>query len=353
MNPVFRALLTIFLSVTFLSCAAAPLPDYTSEQKIDDELYMVDEIWNGRGQVIVGKIDPLPPGRIACRTPVYKDGSFTAAVLGGKELTFYLHGYDQLLVDNFSEIRNSVSDAGAVRFKRTPEGDLRQWQVAVEAPDFEGEITAVLNVMNKDYLFDDHGYSGGARPFATVASKKVKPGETVTFDGLSPIPYQVVFSGPGLVKQEFDIDPQAKGFIEADPVKLDKATVLEFTFRTRTRKRGEGWKEDAEPSHERVVCDGKAELRLTDARDGLGNSMELRLKPTDEGVSAGFFYYNDENFIELGEGEVSGDLHWNDVPRRDGVPYTLLKSGHRYLLQVKDYNDVDLESLFSVREVAR
>ena len=315
---------------------------------IDSELRMVNDVWKGGGKVIVGKISPLPEEQISCRFLMHSDGQFCTAVADGRTLTFYAHGYDPLIVRDLRNFQPQVLNAGTLSMQKSPPANLRTWKARVDTEDGSEMVTATLMIRNMDFLFRDHGYAGGS-PTVRVQTSKVYSGGKLAFGGLSGIPYQVQLSATGHVTRVVDIDPAKSGIINSEPLKLMAAPTLAFSYRTRIRKDGGAWAEDRALRSKTIVCDGQSELIFSDLRDGLGNQLELRLNPDEDGVDASFFYiHNGHGFFELGEQKISPATPWQ-APRglRPRSSITL-KSGRSYLFQIPDVHGLDIQLLFSV-----
>ncbi|MEO0415950.1 MAG: hypothetical protein AAF226_13465, partial [Verrucomicrobiota bacterium] len=203
---------------------------------------------------------------------------------------------------------------------------------------------------NNDFLFKDHGYTGSASLRVDVKRQLVNPGEKVSFTGLSQIPYSVEFSGPGLITQEIEINPNARGSVKGGKVILKAAPQLDFTFKTRVRQVDGSWKEAEKLTTVTVVCDGDEQLLFSDTVDKFGTPLRLRLDPEEAGVRGSFFYYDPKSFVKIGKGKLKNSMHWEEVDRSEASPDTILQPGHTYLFQKHNLRGIDVELLFSVRQ---
>src|SRR3954447_12944264 len=96
----FAPLATFIALIVGTSClaaepVAAELPAQVAK-KVAMQTKLVQQLWKGQGNVIVGKLD-MPPGvdrqQIASRTLLLNDGWFAARLFPGRTLSVRAHGY--------------------------------------------------------------------------------------------------------------------------------------------------------------------------------------------------------------------------------------------------------------------
>jgi len=329
------------------------MPDYQSVAKVEDELYMVNEVYNGRGKVMLGKLELPDDAQVASRTPIYQDNSFCTIVYPQRTLTYYAHGYEPLEIKRGKLVSSKVYDAGEHAFTKARSSDLRELEAKITAHSGDRpapDITVALTIHNDAYLFADHGHAGSCTLTVVVDKKKIKAGDEITFEDLSRIPYVLELSAPGYVEQSIDIDPRANRDIDLGEITLEPGLEFRISYLARVRGKDGQWKANRSVQTDTILCNGSNELRFTDERDGLGNRLELRLKPKDDGAQASFFYYGKENFRDLGEfnGEDFPDWDSGKLTRSRGQPYMMLEDQHLYFMDIKDINDTDIQLMFWV-----
>jgi hypothetical protein len=321
--------------------------EYMSLRNLDQKLDAVSRRWQGQGSVIIGKLDIPENVTVASRTRLFPDGSFAAAVAPNRELIFYAHGYEP--------IRASVYDTGTLRFITPEKRDLRSLTVSVSLSSPAGSNTTAtiqLVLQNTACLQRDFGHAGGNLEYV-ADTKVVCDGQTVEFDRLSRIPYRLVFTAPGYIKQTVYIDPKDDGLIDLGDITLIKATTFEFTYRTRVRKYGNEWVTDSQPRKSTIVCDGISQLRFSDIRTGLGGKLDMRLLPHNNEVYASF-YYTGAAFYTLGSSKISdiGDFDSitvdENIEADNGVK---IENGGLYYFRVKDFQDTDIEMVFQSEQI--
>ncbi len=355
MHLPFRILFALlFLCAAGLAQLQATLPAYESAEYIPEELESVNDYWDGRGRVIVGKVNK-PEGAITCsRAPIEDDGSFCTALYPGRTLIFYANGYAPLVVDKWTKIQPKVFDAGTVSFEKAAPEDLRSLQakVSLETPTGDTQISYRLRLHNDAYLFDDHGHAGSCTITVTVKTKKLAPGQTFSAEGLSRIPYYLELSAPGYIEQKIDIDPEQSGAIDLGDITLQRAPEFRITYKARTRQDGGPWAGGDDVKTTDLVCTGADEFLFTDTRDGLGNKLSLRMKPKGGDVEASFYYYTNA-FYDLGKTSSDALPAWQDIDlgRRSGSPRMDMQSGHLYYFKVEDIHETAIQLLFHLEAI--
>jgi ATP-dependent protease ClpP protease subunit len=298
-------------------------------------------VTRGQGDVLVGKLVRPSGVNVASRTPIAKDGSFATGVYPGRTLTFYAHGYDALVVTGGTEILPHLRDVGEQSFTPSPPDTLRTVSgtvsLAAPAPANPVKINAVLGITNSVYLYHDHGHRGG-NISVKVRTLSLNSGERFTFEGLSPIPYDIKLSAPDYIARRITLDPGARGKISLDPVSLAPAPVLEFTYVAQLNLDDIANWDISSPTTQKIACDGDRTFRYTEARDKFRNRFYLRLKPLDAGVEASF-WASPCQFYDLGPGVLATFLknrEWvTRLPELKPADRAILQPGHVYFFQEK------------------
>lgn len=340
------ALLALVLSFN----ARAESPDYLAMERVDEHMEQLSYWGLFSGYVMVGKLKSPEDARVASRILVREDGSYSLALHKTRKLVFHAHGYDPLHITSTNIISSGVVDAGTSTFSKSTAENLRTLRAQIAAQGEDTPVRARLVITNEDYVWEDHGHECGAAVTIPVKEWKLRGGGPISLADLSRAPYQLIISAPGHIRQSIRLDPQTNDAIEFDLILLMKAPRLEIAYRSRVRHNGGDWMVDAEPKTATISCDGAAEFKFTSERDGLGNSLELRMKPLNDGVQASFFYWGEDNFRELNGLDLKyarfDELDLDAVP---GNPRVTLRSGATYLFRKRDVNGTDIELLFTPR----
>lgn len=332
------------------------LPDYASMAHVKDELPPF-RFWRGAAwKVIVGRLD-IPEGvTVAARTVIYEDDSYAAGVYKDQPLIFFAHGYEPLVITQVMPLKECVFDAGVHSFVTPSVDDIRELRgtvVARGAGKEATEIRCALEIHNEEYIGTDHGYPCDANVYVTVSGQKAKADGGFEFHGLSRIPYWLRISSPGYIEQEIEIDREQNGVIDLGDVVLSWSPVYRIRYEARVRHKQGEWLYSPSGAEHSMECNGHNQFRFSDERDGLGNSLVLRMKPQDDGVKASFFFYQ-ESFYDLGPlGSAAGLPAFDevDVVGCPGRSHITLKDGHAYYFSAEDINETDIQLLFCVAEV--
>lgn len=318
-----------------------PLPAELAQRYLAAERIRYEHapIFRGTGEVLVGRLVSPAGTRVASRTRLYADGSFSTAVYPGRKLVFYAHGHDALEITEGEELLPGVRDVGEHRFTVAPPERLRRLLGHVELGEPQTQpppaIEAKLGITNLAYLYSDHGHRGG--PVTVEVEKRtLRNGDAFAFEGLSAIPYDLTLNAPGYIKQRIELDPEALDSIELGAIRLLPAPVLTFTYVSHfDLDAAEGWG-DLRPQTRRIVCDGNTRFDYTEVRAKLGNRIYLRLDPGEQGVTASFWALP-SFFHDLGEGSLADFLSSRDwLTRVDGERGTwqqVLQRGHVYFFR--------------------
>lgn len=288
-----KRLLSEILEIAPADDTINPQLNYESMRNVHDESQFVQRIWGGDGIVLVGKLEIPTDARISTRIPIYKDGSYCTALYRGRKLVFFAHGYDPLEITHYSPIATNVYDAGLHRFVRASPEDTRTLRGTLATKSTNGQfarIDCTLQLRNHAYLWQDHGNRCGAPITINVGSTSVESGMPFIFNNLSRLPYVLVLTAPGYIKQEIEIDRELNDVIDLGEISLSPALSYRIKYRARVRQDGGEWIGDSALQTSAISCDGNSEFMFTNQRDGLGNSLKLRMRPNKEGVVASFFY---------------------------------------------------------------
>lgn len=332
--------------------AMAPPPNYVSMRDVQDERQFIQRIWDGDGIVIVGQLEIPTDASISTRIPIYEDGSYCTALYRGRKLTFFAHGYDPLEVPHFSQIATNVYDAGTQHFARAKPEDMRTLRGSVTTSGGETAtiMDCTLQIRNHEYLWQDHGNRCGAPITVTVDSTTLDSGMPFVYNNLSRLPYVLVITAPGYIKKEIKIDQKLDDVIDLGKITLAPALSYRITYRARVRQDGGKWIGENETQTSTISCDGDSEFLFSKQRDGLGNSLELRMRPNEKGVEASFFYYQGNSFHELGQMSSSALPTWDSVDTAilKSDSRVLLEDGHAYYFTIEDINGTDIQMVFQI-----
>lgn len=355
---MFKFLLFIFVFMT-----AAAEEKLIAAKEIENEKRFINRVWKGNGIVVVGKIKNHQNYKTASRIPIQNDGSFCTAVYKSRELIFLCHGYEPLTAVNNQQIKAALQQKngdeipliklGEIEFTKSPEDSLRSLKGKIDlqdAPAGEQESTLTLFVQNDKYLWEDHGNEGGAVIRQTALITKVKPGQNFHFDKLSRLPYLLKIESPGYISQYTHFDEKFSGEVHFGNIVLFPAPFLEISYRARIRKNGGQWIEDKKDSKTKILCNGEASFLFSKLKDGLGNVLDLRIRPDDDGVKASFFYHRQNSFYKLGKMDLK-DLNWDvNLHGLKGDTKAYLNKGECYYFNIKDINGTEIQLIFKVEE---
>ncbi len=350
---VASMLIALFCEIAPANDTIHPQLNYESMRDVQDESQFVQRIWGGEGIVIVGKLEIPTDARISTRTPIYKDGSYCTALYRGRKLVFLAHGYDLLEIADYSSIATNVYNAGLQRFVRASPEDTRTLRGVVATKGPSGKVARIdctLQLRNHAYLWQDHGNRCGALITVSVGSAKVDSGMPFVFTNLSRLPYVLVLTAPGYIKKEVKVDQELNDVIDLGEITLAPALSYRIKYRARVRQDGGEWIGDTDPKNSVISCDGDSEFLFTRQRDGLGNSLKLRMRPDEEGVVASFFYHQRNSFYDIGPISASGLPSWDavDIANLKGDSKVLLKDGHAYLFAIDEINGTGIQVVFHV-----
>ena len=356
MKPVrlHAALFVLGIGTALAGCATLSrrsAPDYESLDQVAGEQEFIDNIWSGQGRAIIGRLQLPQEEQVASRIPFRADGSYCTALYPGRRLTFYAHGYAPLEIVAKNRLAPRLWDAGTQHFVPAAATDRRQIRLRGAFPTTSADsppITAMLVIRNHDSLWHDDGNRCGAAIEVVAKTRTLAAGQIVEFDNLSRLPYVLVLTAPGHVKQELAISPEQSGTIDLGTAVLEPARRFRLAYKVRIRRDGGPWHDDGAFHTADVSCDGDEEFRFTNLRDGLGNGLELRLRPDGPDVEASFFFHKENSFYDLGPADPDALPGWEevDVSARTGAVRLPLRAGHLHYFTVDDVNGTDVRLLF-------
>ena len=365
MIRIIASFIIFILFSIFINAANKTKPDYYSMKYVKNELQFIKNCWNDLefrkpigpvapiGYVIVGRLN-IPENAISSRIPIYNDGSYCTAICRGRKLFFFAHSYDPLEITPSSRIATNVYDDGLKTFKKAKPKDMRQLEAEVTARGANKKllITCLLQIHNSKYLWQDHGYRCGSHVTVKVTSKKVYSGSIIKFKQLSRIPYVLVVTAPGYIKQELNISQTKSGTIKMGNINLIPAKKFNIIYRVRIRQKGGKWISDKSLKSVKVSCDGDSKFKFSNLCDGLGNSLELRMTPKKDIVEASFFYYKPNSFCNLGSLNIKDIKGWKiiDSDKISSDTKAILKNNNLYFFKIDDINGTEIELFFQVIE---
>jgi hypothetical protein len=321
----------------------------------------VNRIWRGAGHVLAGRVVLENGDHIAnCRSRLLADGSFCAAVYPGRDLVVYAHGYEPLILTPPSSPNYAIAYYGDITMTRLPEAELasvRGTLVLGPNASASGEMATLRLMLDKPPpIWNDSGDEGSSIGFTPLVAEKQVGLGAFEFKGLSPSPYRLNVSRTGYIIQSIPFSPDRKGVVDLGNIVLQKARVLTFRYLSRTRTAGATWVEQAGIAASSIICDGHTPLHYADAKDSLGNKLDIRLTPKDEGVEASFFFNpgTQSVFYDLGPGTVESLGIYSRaeelVAKATPQPNVILQTGHCYLFSATNINGADVDLLFQVNE---
>jgi hypothetical protein len=328
--------------------------------KIQQEAH-VNTLWKGAGHVLAGRI-VLENGDniLNCRSRILADGRFCVAVYRGRDFVVYAHGYEPLILTPPSSANYPVAYYGDIKMTRLPKAEFASVKgTLVDGTDVStpGEMTTLRLILDQPPpIWADWGSEGSSIGFTPAAAEKTMGPGAFEFKGLSPSPYRLNVSRKGYIVQSLLLSPDRKEVIDLGNIVLQKARVLTFRYISRTRAAGGNWNEQSTVAVSSITCDGHSALHYTDAKDGLGNKLDLILAPKDHDVQASFFFGPgmESVFYDLGQGSVESIgiySHAEDlVAHASPQPNVILQIGHCYLFSTTDVNRTDVDLLFQVDE---
>lgn len=325
---------------------------YRAMDNLQRETGRIGKYWKGKGIVITGKLEVPNDAEIASRVPLYNDNSYCTALYPRRKLIYFAHSYNPLEITDYTPVAPNVYDAGTSKFVKALPKDLRTLSgkvVAKNTTERSSKIHCALHIYNKEYLWNDAGYSGGAQINVNVDSATIDSGMPFAFNNLSRLPYVLIISSPGFIKKQIKIDKAIDGFIDLEKIKLVPSASYRIKHKVRIKQNGK-WVDENKIRTSTVECNGTNTFSYTKLRDGFGNRLDLRLRPSEKGVETSFSFRRKNSFFDLGELASNELPNWGtvDTSNLKGDTKALLKDGHTYYFTIDDVNSTSIQLLFQV-----
>lgn len=243
------------------------VPGYAT--RVEKERKNTVRFWlKGDNVIISGKIrlsDNAPLENIASHTSFLPGGVFAKCVYPGESLDFIKSGYEPIYLNNplNKKYPDKGLDMGELVMLKLPPEQQKKITFSVEGADIT-DVSLVIGV------FCGGGYECAAPVRVCVGKRKVKRGEKVTFNNLSPVAYKLELSAPGHVKKTkyFTLGKENLDF-----GKITLNPSRKVTFRQRPFA-------DTNADWEVISLEinGKTELVVA-PKDELGNTVSISLEP--------------------------------------------------------------------------
>lgn len=342
------AVLFVIFSVPVRGQVPPPVLEKAQEEK---EVFL-NELWRGLGRVVVGRVelqDPTDKTLIVSRTEILDEGYFAAALYPSRQLCFRAHGYEPLNVSFPSGFEPIVFVDDLVLVPTEP-SERSQWHGRITGLDRQEKAEVVLRVAPAPLLWEDWAYECAANYTAFVAKKELSSGQTFTFSGLSPISYEVEITAPGYnAVSETRLVTRGATELMGD-VELVRSARFDFEYVSQFSDVDELRALSRQTAT--ITCDGKGRFLFTDERDELGNRLDLRINPNDEGPEIAFWFFP-SSIYDLGEqsldtaidGFAFEEVRLSEKKRSQ----VMLQSGHVYFFECPEKSAT---CLFAVRSAA-
>ncbi len=331
---------------------------YQSAKSISKEYkWHIKRLWDGGGNILVGRIEPPEGAKIARILTLQNDGSFATAIYPGRTLELYIHGYEPLVITPNEPVWGPICDVGTHTFEKAPPEDLRTLTGSVQAEPMKGktpEVKLELIVQNEAYLGRDGGtWQRCLRP--VVETKDISPGQSFSFEGLSPIPYELKISAKGFVTQTLTIQPDLRGVIDLGAIQLQRAQVLRFDYISMIDLDApDTW---PSPEDQRVVCNNENKFLIATVADRYDSKRQFRL-PVRDGHTYARHPRLPSEYYRLGPGKLEDytkntnwieRTRWSDRRPSDvASDEILLESGYVYFFRNRRS---DCNCLFAVTDI--
>jgi hypothetical protein len=287
--------------------ADLPQPEFPQQvaKKVAMQTKLVQQLWQGQGNVVVGKLD-IPPSldrqQIASRTVLLNDGWFAARLFASRKLSFRAHGFKPIDIQPRLDAP-FVYNAGTIKLEAVDNKDLTTVRgIAAFPKGFEGNrILIELEVEQPPQIFADDGYEGGImRP---VVNQLFMPaGEEFRFEKLSNFDYRLRISAPHFIVKEVPLLAGRDRDVNTGIQTLDPSPVVVFNYVSQF-----SGIPPAETKQQSIECDDHRTFIFTTQRDELGNKLDFRLHPHGGKVVARFWFFP-SGFYDLGKIELKTEL---------------------------------------------
>lgn len=355
--PLLSLLLLSFYGCSQSEDDSSDIPIELKKEAEECEKYWINDIWNGRGTVVAGRVvadKPLGDLGISTRMSLNSDGWFVAPVHQNSTLCVHSHGYQPLVYK--PQKTGTIDYAGELKLVKLPPGDLSTVQINVQFDEDEIEYAEVsLEVGRTPRLLSDDGGFGKSGITRLIEERMVTKSGIVTFSGLSPFEYLLSIESPGCKKQTIEFTPTTDEIIDLGSRTLEQAKVLKFHYLPDSPETLP--KQSAQIQTEIITIDGVNTFDFSELQDDLGNSFYLRLNPTDKGAVIADYWFSPAWVYNLGKREAFGieGIHSLDTIRnnesikeRDGHP---LQAGYLYFFECPSHREFGTNCLFWMEEL--
>lgn len=355
LRRIVRASLATILALTIGNrglAADLPQPELPQQvaRKVALQTKLVQQLWKGQGNVVVGKLDiPLSVDRqqIASRTVLLNDGWFACRLFAGRKLSFRAHGYKPVDIQP-PPGAPLVYSAGTIKLETVDNKDLTTIRgIAAFPKGYEGKrILIELKLEQPPPIFADDAYEGGTmRP---VVNQLYMPAdEEFRFDKLSYFDYRLRISAPHFIVKEVPLlAARDKDFNTGKQI-LEPSPVLVFNYVSQFKDTP-----PAKVKQQSIECDDHKTFIFTSERDQYGNKLEFRLHPNGGKVAARFFMFPN-GFYDLGKTELKNAIKTFSLEqiKKSQINYEQpLDDGHVYYFECPREN---ANCLFSVSVPAK
>jgi len=328
--------------------AADPTPPKLPDQvakKVAMQTEMINRLWKGQGNVVVGKLEIPPnvdPHQIATRTILLNDGWFAARLFPERTLCFRAHGYKPVDIQP-PQGAPLIYDAGTIKLEPVEKKDLTSIRgIAAFPKGSEGNrILIELQVEQSPPIFADDAYEGGTmRP--VINQLYMPAGEEFRFDKLSNFDYRLRISAPHFIVKEVRLPATRDKDFNVGKQTLEPSPVLVFNYVSQFKGAP-----PAETKQKTIECDDHNTFRFSTERDKYGNKLDFRLRPYGGKVAARFFMFPN-GFYDLGKIELKNAIENFSLEqiKKSQIRYEQpLEDGHVYYFECPSEN---ANCLFSV-----
>jgi hypothetical protein len=317
-----------------------------NQAKEYEDWYVSGQDAYGVGVVLMGQLvltDGGDPALSAFRDNFTEGGYFATYLYPGRKMTFWQHGYEPVVLE-YPAGKKGIVDVGKIfmRPHRSENVATVTGSVNLQQPN-KGPAAVELWVRMPPTHLDDDGHLGGCRVSYRVKSKQVAHGESFTFNGLSPVGYELKYAAPGHIQQVHEFDHKEGDDTRVNEVSLGASNTLKFE--TISPLEHYDSRDLARKVKRSVEANGRDRLVFTKIRDELGNSHDFRFKNKNNKIEISYWmypwYFVDLGQISLDEAVSKAKKYkgYSEKKLEDvGTIYTSLKSGHSYYFSCPENN---------------
>ncbi len=278
------------------------------------------------GRLRVEGCEVFPP--VASQIAFLDDGVFLAIIPAGQTLRFVRHGCEELRLSIPPEQNGGRIDFGEIVLRQASPDRQRRLALTLRLPEevAEGriELTAggVGTFRSRQGLFRSGGEYQEERGRSSVAvfSRRVRNGESVTFDGLSAVNYSLSFKARRCVQHSMNLE-NTPGDVDLGDIQLQKAARIRFRH---CFPPGARWRETV------LFVEERTTLEL----DSSGRSSSVILSPTFQGRGVNI-QIPDPDCLWSDYGELPPDEPRDRLPEPQVIRQMnrRLEPGHLYRVQ--------------------